>query len=103
MHGFCRTEEVQALRTAIRGGNAAAGLAAAGDLGRRATIATIQSSRRTALQNEFKAATLEQAMRGYELAEPEERTGLQPLLGQKWYRVAKFQKLAALPVASPSP
>jgi hypothetical protein len=58
-----------------------------GHLTRRSVLLSVRAARLTALQRAFEPATLSQAIHAYELATPEERLDLKPLLARKWHRL----------------
>jgi hypothetical protein len=67
-------------RTAVQGRDRAGAAAAAGQLSPRSLAGTVRTLPESPLQRAFKAATLAQAIHAYELAEPEERRAVLPLL-----------------------
>jgi hypothetical protein len=56
-----------------------------GALSGRSIRATVRSASQSSLQRAFTAATLEHALRAYELATPEERATVLPLLAKKYH------------------
>ena len=106
-------DAARSLRAAIKAGDAEGIRTASAELGSRSIKANIQATRRTALQNAFRSATLDQAMHAYELAEPDERRILRPDLARKWHNqfpqvpplqraamATRFQAVASLPIAA---
>lgn len=75
----------QDLRQAVRGGETdkAREIAQRGELGRKSIQATARTARLTALQSGFRKLTLDQALKVYEAATPEERGSLRPWLSRK--------------------
>lgn len=56
-----------------------------GALSERSMLQTQRNAARSSLQNMYERASLGQAIRAYELATPDERAEVRPILGKKWY------------------
>lgn len=111
-----QAEDRRSIRDLLRQGNrqGAADVAKAGGLTQRQVQSAVSSSRLSTLQRQFQSTTLEQAIHGYELATPEERRDIRPVLLRKVTTAsvapadrARLQTRAkaalALPVAGAAP